>query len=146
MSGFICIDCSIIIKLLTWEEGSDKAADLIEKVVEEGRTIVLPDFAWAEVGSVLRKKVARKEITAEEAEEAWGIFSRLKIIDYMGYETAAGAWRISVEENLSTLYDSAYLSVAESAAGKSKSVCEYWTADEKLVNSLSDKRGYVRCL
>ncbi|MBE3586889.1 MAG: type II toxin-antitoxin system VapC family toxin [Thermoanaerobacter sp.] len=148
MSRYVCLDSSVLIKLLTWEEGSDAAAALMERIVESGRTIVLPAFAWAEVGSVLRQKARRKEITPEEAEEAWRMFGRLKIITYLENErVSAVAWDIAVKENLPTLYDAAYLAVAEIAAQQSEGgVCEFWTADERLVNTLGGRKKYVRLL
>ena len=145
--SFVCLDSSILVKLLTWEDGSEAAAELMERIVESGQTVVLPAFAWAEVGSVLRKKVRKKEITPEEAGEAWRMFRRLRIISYLDNErVSAAAWEIAAKENLPTLYDAAYLAVAEVAAKDFGKICEFWTADEKLVNTLGDRRKYVRML
>lgn len=147
MSGFICLDSSVLIKLLTWEDGSETAAELMEKIAASELSVVLPSFAWAEIGSVLRQKALRKEITAEEAEESWRIFRRLRNITYMdGDEVISTAWRISTEERLSTLYDASYLAVAETIAKQSNEVCEFWTADKRLVNSLNGKKQYVKLL
>lgn len=141
MSDVICLDSSVIIKYLTWEEGSEEAIDLMNKILEKGQTIVLPSFAWAEVGSVLRKKVRRKEIKSEEAGEIWNLFCRLKIIDYIQDSNIINlAWQISNRENLSTLYDAAYIAVAKANDNTDTGDrCEFWTADEKLINSLTDK-------
>ena len=145
--SFVCLDSSILVKLLTWEDGSEAAAGLMERIVESGQAVVLPAFAWAEVGSVLRKKARKKEITPEEAGEAWRMFRRLRIISYLDNERVSGAaWEIAAKENLPTLYDAAYLAVAEVAAKDSGKICEFWTADEKLVNTLGDRRKYVRML
>ena len=57
MSSYVCLDSSVLIKLLSWEEGSEVAAELMEKIVANELSIVLPSFAWAEIGSVLRQKV-----------------------------------------------------------------------------------------
>ena len=146
MSSYVCLDSSVLIKLLSWEEGSEVAAELMEKIAANELSIVLPSFAWAEIGSVLRQKVLRKEITVEEAEESWRMFRRLRNITYMDSEEVMNiAWRISTEEKLSTLYDASYLSVAETVAKQSNEVCEFWTADKRLVNSLKDKK-YVKLL
>jgi len=147
MSSYVCLDSSVLIKLLTWEEGSEAAAELMEKIAANDSSVVLPSFAWAEIGSVLRQKALRKEITAEEAEESWRIFRRLKNITYMdGEEVMNTAWRISTEERLSTLYDAAYLAVAEVVAKQSNEACEFWTADKRMVNSLSGKKQFVKLL
>jgi len=147
MTGFICLDSSVLIKLLAWEDGSETAAELMERIVANELSVVLPSFAWAEIGSVLRQKVLRKEITVEEAEESWRIFRRLRNITYIdGDEIMNTAWRISTDEKLSTLYDASYLAVAETVAKQSNEVCEFWTADKKLVNSLSGKKQFVKLM
>jgi len=145
--SYVCLDSSVLVKLLTWEDGSDAAAELMERVVANELSVVLPSFAWAEIGSVLRQKVLRKEIAIEEAEESWRIFRRLRNITYMdGDEIMNTAWRISTEEKLSTLYDASYLAVAETVAKQSNEVCEFWTADKRLVNSLSGRKQFVKLL
>ncbi len=143
---YVCLDSSILLKLLTWEDGSEAAAELLERIVEAGQMVILPAFAWAEVGSVLRKKARKKEIAFAEAEEAWRMFCQLKIISYLESEKIAGlSWEIAGQENLPTLYDAAYLAVAESVA-QDRGGCELWTADERMVNALSGRKKYVKLL
>ncbi|SHK84223.1 type II toxin-antitoxin system VapC family toxin [Desulforamulus aeronauticus] len=83
MRSYICLDSSVLIKLLVREENSDKAALLIERVLNNKQTVVLPSFAWAEIGSVLRKKISKKMITLEQAEIAWESFSSLGILEFI---------------------------------------------------------------
>ncbi|MDA8334321.1 MAG: type II toxin-antitoxin system VapC family toxin [Peptococcaceae bacterium] len=149
MSGVVCIDANVFIKLLTLEELSSTASRLVERVVENNQTIVLPGFAWAEVGSVLRQKVERKIISSQEADEAWKAFRGLKVISFLeGEEIADLTWSIACDEKLPTLYDAAYLAVAETAVARYAvgGLCEFWTADERLVNHLGGHRAYVRLL
>lgn len=147
MSSCVCLDSSVLIKLLTWEEESDAAAELMEDIVANELSLVLPSFAWAEIGSVLRQKILRKEITTEEAEESWRIFRRLRNFNYMNdHEVISAAWRISTEEKFLTLYDASYLAVAETVTKQSNQVCEFWTADKRLVNALGGKKEYIRLL
>lgn len=147
MNDYVCLDSSILIKLLTWEEGSEAAAELMERIAASGQKVILPPFAWAEVGSVLRKKAGKKEISAAEAEEAWRMFRQLKIITYLESEKVSGAaWEIAGKENLPTLYDAAYLAVAEVTAKDSGKECAFWTADKSLVESLGGRKKYVRLL
>lgn len=101
MSSYICLDSSVLIKLLAKEEGTDKAASLMEMVVNEKMTVVLPDFAWAEVGTVLRKKVARELISMEQAETAWESFNSLGVITFINdISVMQAAWRIAFREDL----------------------------------------------
>ena len=54
--------------------------------------------------------------------------------------------RISYYFDLPTLYDAAFLAVAEEIKEKTTNTCEFWTADERLINSLSGKKNYVNLL
>lgn len=45
MSDYVCLDSSILVKLLTWEEGSEAAAELMERIAASGQKVVLPPFA-----------------------------------------------------------------------------------------------------
>lgn len=56
------------------------------------------------------------------------------------------AWKISRYFDLPTLYDVAFMAVAEMVAERTAEECEYWTANEKLVNVLARRRKYVNYL
>lgn len=145
MSDYICLDSSVLVKVLVPEEDSEKAAALMEKIIDARQTVVVPDFAWVEVGSVLRKKVNRKLITGEQAEIVWQEFGQLGITYVNDTSVMRVAWRIAQKEKLSTLYDAAYLAVAEIISRQTGEPCEFWTADERLVNSVENK-GYIKLL
>ncbi len=148
MNDRVCLDSSVLIKVLTWEEGSESAARLLDRILESSQAVVLPGFAWVEVGSVLRQKVARKDIDPDEAEIAWRKFCSLGFsICNEGEDLWNLAWSISVAENLSTLYDAAYLAASELAAKEPDSgPCLFWTADEKLINTVQGRKDYIRLL
>jgi len=147
MSSYICLDSSVLIKLLVNEKDSDKAASLMEMVVNNRMTVALPGFAWAEVGTVLRKKVASRLIIPEQAEIAWESFNSLGILTFVNDTSVMQtAWRIAHEEDLPTLYDAAYLAVSEILSRQNGEECEFWTADMRLVNALGERKKYVRLL
>ncbi len=147
MNGCICLDSSVLIKLLVFEEGSEDAEKLLEAAIDSHLEILLPAFAWVEVGSVLRQKVKKREITCDEAEEAWQIFRNLSLITYLeSDELRELAWEIASTLDLPTLYDAAYLAVAEIASKNSKGTCEFWTADRKLFQAAKGTKDYVRLL
>lgn len=148
MSSYICLDSSVLIKILVNEkEDSEKASALMDRVVDEGMAVVLPDFAWAEVGTVLKKKVSRSLISQEQAEIAWESFSNLGIITFVNdISVMRAAWRIANDEALPTLYDAAYLAVAEILSRQNGEECEFWTADKRLVNVLGGKKEYIKLL
>ncbi|WP_238473188.1 type II toxin-antitoxin system VapC family toxin [Desulforamulus profundi] len=77
----------------------------------------------------------------------WSGFRQLPGVEYLEDDLVANlAWKISRNFNLPTLYDAAFLAVAETVTLRTGEECEFWTADEKLVNSLNGKKGYVNLL
>lgn len=141
------MDSSVLIKVLVPEEGSEAAEKLVETAVDYGFEVVLPSFAWVEVGSVLRRKSKNEGISAAEVEEAWEIFQNLRLITYLeSAQIRQLAWKMATEYDLPTLYDAAYLAVAEIASERSGEKCEFWTADKKLFNAVKAKKDYVRLL
>lgn len=145
MNEYICLDSSVWIKYLTWEEGSEESQRLLAEIRRHRQIIVLPDFAWAEIASVLRKKLRAGWLTEDEAEIVWESFLKLGITYVHCDELMETAWRISREENLPTVYDAAYLAVAE-LYSKGEESCEFWTADAQLARSLGGYRRYIRLL
>ena len=51
LSDYTCLDSSVLIKILEKEENTEKAVRLMNTIISNPKTIVLPDFAWAEVGT-----------------------------------------------------------------------------------------------
>ncbi len=143
MSSSICLDSSVLIKILTWEEDSEQATELFKSILEKRQTILLPDFACVEIGSVLRKKVYQKNIQPEEAEALWDSFLNLNMLKYIkSAKLMEIAWLISIEDNLPVLYDAAYLAVAVSNSNE-ENICQFWTADQKLLNTVSVNKKYL---
>lgn len=147
MSSYICLDTSVLIKVLVQEEDSDKATLLLQRIIDRGQLIVLPAFAWAEIGTVLRKKRKKGELAVQEADDLWLEFRRFPGIEYLNDDSIMDlAWKIGRHLDMPTLYDAAFLAVAEEVGRRTGEVCEFWTADEKLVNLLNGRRKYVRFL
>jgi predicted nucleic acid-binding protein len=142
VNEYICLDSSVIIKILTWEEKSEEAVKLFNRIIENDYTVIVPDFAWAEIGSVLRKKVRYNMLKVDEAKILWESFIEMDNIQFISYkEICKPAWEISNSENLPTLYDAAFLAVCEVF-----NISEFWTADEKLINSIAVNKNYIRKL
>lgn len=130
-----CLDSGVLITFLTNEKPAelrDAATSLMLRAIASGK-IVVPSFAWAEVGSVLRKKLRRSDLTEEEAEVIWSQFNRLPI-DYINIaELRLRAWEIAEQYGLATLYDAAFLACAEVAPGNDSDKRQFWTADDTLI-------------
>lgn len=147
MNKCICLDSSVLVKVLVPEEDSDKATSLLKKIIGSRQIIVLPAFAWAEIGTVLQKKRRKGELTVTEADELWQEFRQFPGIEYITDDSVMDrAWKVSRYFDFPTMYDAAFLAVAEIIAERTEETCEFWTADEKLVNLLNGRREYVRCL
>ncbi|GAW92582.1 type II toxin-antitoxin system VapC family toxin [Calderihabitans maritimus] len=147
MSNYICLDTSVLIKVLVEEEDSDKATVLLQRIIDHRQLIVLPAFAWAEVGTVLRKKRRGEELAVQEADDLWLEFRQFPGIEYLNDDSIMDlAWKISRHFDMPTLYDAAFLAVAEVVGERTREICEFWTADEKLFNLLNGRKKYVRLL
>jgi predicted nucleic acid-binding protein len=134
----VCVDASLAIKLVVRESFSDRALDLWQNWIESGVEPIAPPIFPFEVSSVIRNKCVRNELTAEEAERAFNLFTRLNFIVLTSETLLKEAWDMAKELGLPTLYDTAYLALAKLCN------CEFWTADEVLINSLQGKFSWVK--
>ncbi len=139
----VCLDAGVWVKALVAEDGSDQAIRLV-KDATAGSRIVAPAFCWAEVGSVLRKKVRTGEITAGESTEAWADFEAMPV-EYIDWPAVRDrTWSLADRFRQPTLYDTAYLACTELVEGPSRA---FWTADDALLTALGNRRpSYVRRL
>ncbi|AFY83645.1 type II toxin-antitoxin system VapC family toxin [Oscillatoria acuminata] len=139
MSRTLCLDTNVLIKYLVAGESHPDAIALMEEVIEGRARLVAPSFTWAEVGSVLRKKIRVGLLTTEQATDLFSAFCDLPIEYINGEELYARAWAIAHQYHLPTLYDAAFLACSEKASA------EFWTADKTLLNSLgTGKPDYVK--
>lgn len=140
MTDALCVDTSVWIKYLCPDEQNQAAIALVTDALTRKLRFVAPCFAWAEVGSVLRKKVRANLLIMDEAEQLYMAYTNLPI-DYIDTETIrTRAWQIAEENNMPTLYDASFLACTESESA------DFWTADETLLNQLSPRPSYVRQL
>jgi len=68
---YTCVDASVIVKFITPEEDSLLAESLFKRWKTESVEIIIPSFALAEVGSVLRQKIMRNQLDQDVAEKAF---------------------------------------------------------------------------
>ena len=134
----VCVDASLAIKLVVRESFSDRALALWQNWIENDVECIVPPFFPFEVASVIRNKYVRKQLTAEEAERAFNTFTKLNFTILMPGALVKEAWDMAKELGLPTLYDTAYLALAKLCN------CEFWTADEVLMNSLQGKFSWVK--
>jgi len=135
-----CIDTSLWVPYLVPEPLQPQARALITPWLTGGEMLVAPVFAWAEVGSVLRKKVRLGLITSSQATGFYDDFCQMPV-NYLDSNTVRDkTWYIAERFSLATLYDAAFLAVSELEEA------EFWTADQSLLNTLNPCPEYVRFL
>lgn len=143
MTDVVCLDAGVWVKALAAEELSAEAAHVLADSIGNGR-LVAPAFCWAEVGSVLRKKVRAGELSAQEAASAWTDFQAMPVAFIDTPQLRSRAWDLAERYGQPTLYDAAYLACTELVEGSSRT---FWTADDVLLAALKSGRpAYVRHL
>lgn len=142
MNSFICLDTSVFLKWLS-PESEDFSSQAVSLIEQSQAAIIVPAFAWAELGSALRKKVRMGAMSEVEIEKAWRAFLDLGV-HFLNTDTLAQrAWQLATELSLPTLYDASFPAAAELAPD---GPCPFWTADEQLVGALAGRKPYVRRL
>jgi len=143
----LCLDTTVLIKYLTPDERDEQATQLVEGALRERLRLIAPAWGWAEVGSVLRKKVRAALLSADEADALWGAFLDLPI-DYTDSPALRQwAWEIAAHFGLPTLYDAAFIACMDVAPHDGTASRELWTADDQLWRQLGTGRPpYMRRL
>jgi predicted nucleic acid-binding protein len=143
VTDVVCLDAGVWIKALAAEEMSAEAAHVLADSIANCR-LVAPAFCWAEVGSVLRKKVRARNLSADEAAAAWTDFQAMPVNFVDTPQLRRRAWDLAEGYGQPTLYDAAYLACTEIVEGSSRT---FWTADDALLAALESRRpAYVRHL
>ena len=125
MSQALVVDASVAIKWFLPEIHSE-AASLVLKIK---CALMAPDLIWVEVGSILWKKVLRKELNVQEAEGILKDFLRFPIQTQGSKFLLNSAWQLANGSG-ATVYDSLYLALANYHG------CPLVTADRKFYESM----------
>jgi predicted nucleic acid-binding protein len=126
-----------MMKYLCPDEQTSEAIALIANALTQQTRVVAPCFGWAEVGSVLRKKVRVKLLTCAEADQLYTAYISLPI-DYIDTETLRlNAWQLAEQYGMPTLYDAVFLACAKAESAN------FWTADDAMLNLFSSRPAYV---
>jgi predicted nucleic acid-binding protein len=143
VTDVVCLDAGVWVKALVAEELSAEAAHVLAGAIVNG-SLVAPAFCWAEIGSVLRKKVRARDLTAEDAAGAWTDFLAMPVMFIDTLQLRSRTWDLAERYGQPTLYDAAYLACTEAVAGPSRT---FWTADDALLATLGGEGpAYVRHL
>jgi len=130
----IIVDSSAIVTLYFKE----KYRDIVRKVLDEETDIHTLDLAFYEVANAIRKKVAKREITVNDAEDVYKkvkhLFESLKI--HRVDEVIDEAFELALNYNIS-VFDASFVQLAIKYNGK------LLTTDERLMNVQGLKKYFV---
>lgn len=134
MSRFV-VDACVAAKWIVSEEQSPAALDFLSR----NHTLVVPDLFFPEVGSVLRKKCRRGELSDEDAEAALGYLLAIPLEAYSAQPLMAQAFSFSGRWACS-VYDAVYLALADRQA------CPMVTCDDKFIQAMQGSEISERIL
>ncbi|TDA70397.1 MAG: PIN domain-containing protein [Clostridia bacterium] len=140
----VCVDASLLLKLVLNEPDSELADLLFSGWYEKGIRLIAPSFCPVEVDSVIRQKAVRPKgqggLTEEQAELVFEAAQSIPLQIVAADSQRRRAWELAKKLGLPTVYDAHYLALAELRN------CEFWTADTRFYNTAREKLPYVHHL
>lgn len=133
------VDSSAVAPLLLPEEHSRRAEAMVAEARRNNDQIVAPKLLEYEVTNALLRAVRRGRIDAAQAAERLHAFDLLPIM-FLDARVHHEALAIALRYNLPAAYDAHYLALAERLS------CDFWTADQRLINLLGDALPGMRWL
>ena len=111
MSQSLVVDASVALKWVVTEPGSEEAASLLDEMAAGAVTLLAPEHLVGEVANGLRKRVAQKVLTIDDACAALDAIAHLELTFVGG----AGRWfqclPAALERGI-TAYDALYVLLA----------------------------------
>lgn len=140
MNSLVCVDASLVLKLVLGEDDSPQAIALWRRWIDEDVTVAAPPLLAYEVTSVLRTKVYCGLLTPETGDEAFREIHAQGIRYLAPSNLHVRAWELAKRLHRPAAYDAHYLALAEILG------CEFWTADERLFNAARGMLPWIRHL
>lgn len=134
MHPAVCVDASLILRILVPEPLTEQALALWGAWQQEQRAAIAPSLLAFEVTASLRRYVYLKRITPAQGEQAFAQFLQMEIHLSQRPALFRLAWELAKQFNQSRAYDTAYLALAQLHP------CDFWTADRKLYTAV---RGHL---
>lgn len=138
MSSVVCVDASLIVRILVPGQYSQQALLRLEYWQQQQMQLVAPALLAHEVSSVLRRSVYLRALTPSQGEKIFARFLQIPVHLSSRRTLVPLAWRLAAELNRPRAYDTAYLALAKLLQ------CELWTADEKFYNAVRGKVAEVK--
>lgn len=140
MPSRVVADASVFLALVLNETYTPHAQAVLSQWSKESREICAPLLFQYEVVATLRRRVYVKDITTEEARKRVDLIFALDIEYFHDHTLLVRGFEIATALDRPRAYDSQYLALAE------RLDCEFWTADERLVNSVQNTYPWVHGL
>jgi predicted nucleic acid-binding protein len=140
MTAWVVADSGIFIATALVETYSWQAEVLLRTWREQGVQVAAPTLFRYEIVAVMRKSVYRGHVSM-----AQGLNGRDALLEYpvqllMDDTLLKRGYELATQYNRPTAYDAQYVAVAERLG------CEFWTADERLFNTLKGSLSWVKWL
>ncbi|MBU0492766.1 MAG: type II toxin-antitoxin system VapC family toxin [Chloroflexi bacterium] len=137
MKPLVCADASLALKIVLPESDSARARALWDEWQVQ-RTLVIAPTLWGyEVTSVIRNRVHRGKLAPDLERDVFVAVHQLPVQMLAPAGLHQRAWELAQQFNRPAAYDAHYLALAEMAG------CDFWTADERLFNTVQADLGWV---
>lgn len=137
----ICVDASLAVKWILEEEDSDRVWALYRATLRAREPLVAPPLLPIEVTNIVRQRMRRPDgPTRTEALDLLDGFLRFQV----DIDNPVGLHRhaliLADTYGLPAAYDGHYLALAQHLR------CDFWTADQRLLNRLGIALPFVNAL
>jgi predicted nucleic acid-binding protein len=140
IGSWVCVDANLVIKLVVEEAHSREARALWQSWQSNNVKISAPPLLRYELTSVLRKHITRGLRTLPESRQALQLALAFNIQYLEPVDFHLRAFELAERLGRPAAYDTHYLALAEHLG------CDFWTADERLVNGVQSMLPWVKWL
>ena len=126
----VCVDANLVIALVTVEAFSSKVLALWREWTLADVQLAAPGLLRCEVVSALHRKVIQGILDLEDARQALKKAMALDIQYRDSSDLSLQAFELAARCQRPAAYDAHYLALAEHLG------CSFWTADERLYNTI----------
>lgn len=137
----VVVDANILIAYSLGDEPlHTQAHALLNQWYQQSEQLVAPRLFHSEITAVIRKIVYQQRITVEQGRLLLSQLLQYPIELHEDVALLQDAYELAVQFNRPRAYDSQYMALSKRLS------CDFWTADERLVNSISNQFPHIRWL
>ena len=139
MSAGVLLDTSVALKLVRPEEEySDLAEALLKDCIRTDRELYIPPLLMVEATNALNRAIRRKNVPLADAVDAITELEQLPLVRVQPPGVYQRTLEFATGHRLASAYDALYVVTALILG------VEFWTADQRLVNTLRARAPWVR--